>query len=764
MLKLWLLPATCLVVVKAHIALWDPGMFGLNYPYQADDTSNLAWNNNAPVNPLREMDALTESQWFGHGFLGYPPASGNFMTLPSGGTYHGEHGCNRAETSLRNPDISDPLPYYACPAGDGSTGVGALHTMNTYNGTFDEVWQGGAALAIAYTSDISTLQPNDLTVISINQTAVWARAVDYQIPAGMPPCPTGGCLCTWNWIHEANHGEGYPFEMYNVLYRCQVTGATDATKTVQRGSVPVDCTNSSSSCITGPKTPMYIYQADGNNIAHLNTPPNYKSTWGFNDGAQNDIFVAATKPAPTTYIVNPYATPTGTTVAGGTPTATALPSGWVSYGCSTDQDSPRVLNGPSVASDNNTISGCTSSCASQGYTWAGVEYGRECWCGSSALINPTNSSNCNVPCSGDPWAKCGGSYAIEVFFGPSTVPEVPGADTLPTGWSNLGCFTDQDSPRTLDSDFVTSSNNTYSQCIAHCSSANYTYAGVEYGDECWCKNSLNMTRLTTDGGCNVPCAGDPASNCGGSYHIQVFGPSSAVVNATTTMSNATATATGTANSTATAANSTITTTAVTNATTTTHIVNATTTTNSVTANTTTTLTTNTTTTPTTIATTTTTTASKTTTTSATPSSTLPAGWADLGCMVDSNSRLLSVYIGNSIKNTAATCIQRCAAAGYTYAGTEWSTECYCAKRIKSTATTTGCNMPCTGDLKSTCGGFYRINVYGPAATTTKSAAQTCTMTLAQQILYFFGMISNPCPSTSATNKRWMRIDRRGVAV
>lgn len=132
----------------------------------------------------------------------------------------------------------------------------------------------------------------------------------------------------------------------------------------------------------------------GNNIAHLNTPPNYKSTWGFNDGAQNDIFVAATKPAPTTYIVNPYATPTGTTVAGGTPTATALPSGWVSYGCSTDQDSPRVLNGPSVASDNNTISGCTSSCASQGYTWAGVEYGR----GTSCC--PCFRAQCTMPVRG----------------------------------------------------------------------------------------------------------------------------------------------------------------------------------------------------------------------------------------------------------------------------------------------------------------------------------------------------------------------------
>jgi hypothetical protein len=153
-------------------------------------------------------------------------------------TMSGEHGCNRAETSLRNPDISDPLPYYACPAGDG-----ALHTMNTYNGTFDEVWQGGAALAIAYTSDVSTLQPNDLTVISINQTAVWARAVDYQIPAGMPPCPSGGCLCTWNWIHEANRT--FPWRSCSASYLRFITCA-DASCSAQTARVIRSrCTTSS---------------------------------------------------------------------------------------------------------------------------------------------------------------------------------------------------------------------------------------------------------------------------------------------------------------------------------------------------------------------------------------------------------------------------------------------------------------------------------------------------------------------------------------
>lgn len=92
------------------------------------------------------------------------------------------------------------------------------------------------------------------------------------------------------------------------MYRCQVTGAT-STAPVMRGAVPVECSANPSSCVSGPKTPMYLYQADGNNMAHVDTPPNYKNNYGFNDGAQNDIFAVAATPAPTTYQFNPYATP-----------------------------------------------------------------------------------------------------------------------------------------------------------------------------------------------------------------------------------------------------------------------------------------------------------------------------------------------------------------------------------------------------------------------------------------------------------------------
>ncbi|KAI9638433.1 uncharacterized protein MKK02DRAFT_22658, partial [Dioszegia hungarica] len=267
------------------------------------------YNNDYPVHPLRELDGLSKDQWFAHGYKGFPPKDGDFMVLPAGGSFTGEMTCNRAETvQFRDPYNTDPPSNFACRSGSG-----ALHVMNQYNNTnVDPTKFGGTALAIAYTSDVSALQPNDMTVISVVQQSVWTRAISYDIPADLPACPPGGCLCTWNWIHRAGSGEGYPFEIYNLLYRCTVSGASASAGVVQRGQVPKDCTGNPSACLKGAKTPMYLYQADGNNLPHLDVPPMYTDSWGFYQGAQNDIFAASntSTPAPTTYIQNPYASST----------------------------------------------------------------------------------------------------------------------------------------------------------------------------------------------------------------------------------------------------------------------------------------------------------------------------------------------------------------------------------------------------------------------------------------------------------------------
>jgi len=60
------------------------------------------------------------------------------------------------------------------------------------------------------------------------------------------------------------------------------------------------------------------------------------------------------------------------------------------------------------ADDAMTPELCFASCGSTQY--AGLEYGRECWCADylSALSVKLSESNCSVPCGGDNTTICGG--------------------------------------------------------------------------------------------------------------------------------------------------------------------------------------------------------------------------------------------------------------------------------------------------------------------------------------------------------------------
>ncbi|RSH91054.1 hypothetical protein EHS25_010230 [Saitozyma podzolica] len=273
---------------RAHVALWHPSMFGYNWPNQSTaDPNGQQNNNNEPVNPLRENSNLTVSEWFGHGLLDFPPLEGDYLDLVSGGSIMGQLACNRQNTIYGLHEPGDQLMEYACDT------TGPLHVMNTFGEAPNISYFGGTSIAIAYTSDITTIQPNDLTVISVNYSSVWWRETAYEIPAGLPSCPSGGCLCTWNWIHEADHLEGYGSEIYNVMYRCNVSGATNDASVVGTGKVPTFCEDAPSNCTSGPKTPMYIYQAEGNNIEDVGQlPPTYNARYGFADGPQNDIFTS----------------------------------------------------------------------------------------------------------------------------------------------------------------------------------------------------------------------------------------------------------------------------------------------------------------------------------------------------------------------------------------------------------------------------------------------------------------------------------------
>lgn len=90
-------------------------------------------------------------------------------------------------------------------------------------------------------------------------------------------------------------------------------------------------------------------------------------------------------------------------------------------GCGADPAGKgRTLDGPSRAADDMTVEGCIGFCESRGgYRYAGVEYGRECYCGNEVARDrmPVKGllGACEFPCAGDEAEVCGGWAAISLY-------------------------------------------------------------------------------------------------------------------------------------------------------------------------------------------------------------------------------------------------------------------------------------------------------------------------------------------------------------
>jgi len=87
-------------------------------------------------------------------------------------------------------------------------------------------------------------------------------------------------------------------------------------------------------------------------------------------------------------------------------------------GCYKDSFTTRLLQGYLVKlKTQNSPVVCTQICTKSGFSFAGVQYGYECFCGntqpqpSSAL----DQSKCGTPCPGDEDTTCGGYLAMDVY-------------------------------------------------------------------------------------------------------------------------------------------------------------------------------------------------------------------------------------------------------------------------------------------------------------------------------------------------------------
>ncbi|KAK0623035.1 WSC domain-containing protein [Immersiella caudata] len=70
-----------------------------------------------------------------------------------------------------------------------------------------------------------------------------------------------------------------------------------------------------------------------------------------------------------------------------------------------------------IDSSTFTTEECLAACRSEGYPFAGTEFGGECWCGS-VIANDTRAapeSECNMPCNGDGTQTCGGPGRLNLY-------------------------------------------------------------------------------------------------------------------------------------------------------------------------------------------------------------------------------------------------------------------------------------------------------------------------------------------------------------
>ncbi|KAF2426326.1 WSC-domain-containing protein [Tothia fuscella] len=343
------------------------------------------------------------------------------------------------------------------------------------------------------------------------------------------------------------------------------------------------------------------------------------------------------------------------------PIVNSATEGWQYLGSADDGTSNRALAGANWADDSMTVGKCQQFCSSKNFQYAGVEYGRECYCDShlntNATLSGTYSTKYNtMTCAGNGTQYCGGPSRLLLYKNADSTPPFPTVvgDTLNAA-KYLGCASEVDG-RALPAKRVTSSNMTISSCAASCSS--YALSGLEYSSE-----SAGST--LGQNSCKMTCTGDKTKICGGSGALTLF-KNTAYRTSTTTIPTQTQTTSIPASMpTSTARGPTV------------------------------------------------------------PGVSKARDFTYIGCANENNANPGRALPGASYSNTTVTndqCSSFCAAQNFKYSGTEYGKECYCGNDLEtgSAADKTGCTSKCAGNLApdspfaqhaNTCGGSSLLSIW-----------------------------------------------------
>jgi hypothetical protein len=285
-----------------------------------------------------------------------------------------------------------------------------------------------------------------------------------------------------------------------------------------------------------------------------------------------------------------------------------------------------------------------------------------------------------MACNGNATEICGGPYRLSVWDYDDAIATLSSTSTIASSttssasatstvaeWTALGCYNDTVGDRTLSTEIysIPGANMTVELCLAACQAASFTLAGLEYAGECYCDNKLeNYGGPASDGsvGCDMACNGNAAEICGGPNRLSMYSRSSASTSTTTSsVSSVSSSISGISSTTSTSTSSTA------------------------------------------------------------VATSLPTGWNYKGCWIDeAYGRILSAQAPDSATLTVESCVAACVALGYSIAGMEYYTQCFCGNALINeaalAASDTDCNTACGGNSAEMCGGGDRMSIYSNETT------------------------------------------------
>ncbi|KAI1381716.1 putative glyoxal oxidase [Hypoxylon crocopeplum] len=218
----------------------------------------------------------------------------------------------------------------------------------------------------------------------------------------------------------------------------------------------------------------------------------------------------------------------------GTPAVTGFPDGWTDQGCWQDGPNGRIMPTYQAPDDPElTPQICAQLCSDNSYTISGTEYYTQCFCGNAIYnggVAGDDTTQCSTPCGGDSQQMCGGSGYLSIYSKgtpQSFKAPTPAKEVLNGSWTYQGCWEDNvNDKRTLFWALMFPGTMTPEQCLEKCSSFGYAAAGLEYGDECYCGDPIDVDASGAterpESECNVACAGDASAICGGGARLSLY--------------------------------------------------------------------------------------------------------------------------------------------------------------------------------------------------------------------------------------------------